>query len=261
MSRTADRHALYEQAVQCAEAEIDFVDQTFTQVRGRTASWLREDFCGTANTACEWVRRRPDNHAIGVDLDNEVQEWGRTHHIASLGTAADRIELVTGDVNRVECRPVDIVLAMNFSYWIFTDRDQLRNYFKRVHSGLNESGLFMLDAYGGADAHREMKERTKQDGFTYIWDQKSYDPITGDIECQIHFSFPDGTKLKRAFTYDWRLWTLPEIREVLREAGFRRASVYWEGTDEDTDEGNGEFTLAEHGEADDAFIVYIVGEK
>ena len=94
----------------------------------------------------------------------------------------------------------------------------------------------------------------------FIWDQKSYDPITGDIRCHIHFSFPDRTKLKRAFTYDWRLWSLPEIREVLLEAGFVRVTVYWEGTDEETDEGNGEFTPAEHGEADDAFIAYIVAE-
>ena len=60
--------------------------------------------------------------------------------------------------------------------------------------------------------------------------------------CHIHFSFPDGSKIKKAFTYDWRLWTLPEIRELLLEAGFQRATVYWEGTNEETEEGDGEFT-------------------
>ena len=67
-----------------------------------------------------------------------------------------------------------------------------------------------------------------------IWDQKAYNPINGDMLCHIHFSFPDGSKIKKAFTYDWRLWTLPEIRELLLEAGFQRATVYWEGTNEET---------------------------
>jgi len=261
MSEQADRHALYEAAVQCAESEIDFVDETYERVRGRKASWLREDFCGTANAACEWVRRRRSNYAIGVDLDSSVQDWGRAHHVRSLGAAGRRIELLTEDVRRVQCEPVDIVLAMNFSYWIFKERGELRDYFRNVREGLRPDGIFILDAYGGADAHRELRERTKYDDFTYIWDQASYDPITGGILCHIDFHFPDGSRLKRAFTYDWRLWSLPEIRETLLEAGFARATVYWEGTDEETEEGNGEFTPAEHGEADDAFIVYIVAEK
>jgi len=261
MAERADRHVLYEKAVQCAESEIDFVDQVFESIRGRKPVSLREDFCGTANAACEWVRRRPDNRAIGVDLDAEVQAWGTDHHVTKLGTASSRVELINANVLEVQCAEVDVILAMNFSYWIFKTRELLRQYFRHVFDGLGPEGLFLLDAYGGADAHRELRERTKYKKFTYIWDQKSYDPITGDILCHIHFSFPDGTRMRKAFTYDWRLWSLPEIREVLLDAGFRRATIYWEGTDDDTGEGNGEFAPAEHGEADDAFIVYIVGEK
>ncbi len=43
--------------------------------------------------------------------------------------------------------------------------------------------------------------------------------------CHIDFKFEDGSVQKRAFSYDWRLWILPEIREVLAEAGFRRSTV------------------------------------
>ena len=66
--------------------------------------------------------------------------------------------------------------------------------------------------------------------------------------------------MKKAFSYDWRLWTLPEIREILEESGFRKVTIYWEGDDEDG-EGNGEFTREEKGEADAGWIVYIVAEK
>ncbi|MCA9297734.1 MAG: hypothetical protein KDA28_01630, partial [Phycisphaerales bacterium] len=58
-AKTADRHILYQESVQNVEAEIDFVDEQFRKRRGRHARRLREDFCGTANTSCEWVRRRP----------------------------------------------------------------------------------------------------------------------------------------------------------------------------------------------------------
>ena len=261
MASKADRHVLYEDSVQCVEAEIDFIDETFKTLRNRKAWLLREDFCGTANTSCEWVRRRKRNRAIGVDLDQEVQQWGRKHHLAKLGQRQAHVTLVNENVLEVETEPVDIVLAMNFSYWIFKERALLRRYFQSVCESLAEDGVFFLDAYGGSDAYKEMRERTKYDDFTYTWDQASFDPISGEMLCKIHFSFPDGSRMKNAFTYDWRLWTLPEIREVLLEAGFKRVTVYWQGDDEDSDEGNGEFEPAERGEADEAWIVYISAEK
>jgi len=67
--------------------------------------------------------------------------------------------------------------------------------------------------------------------------------------------------MPRAFSYRWRLWTLPEIRELLGEAGFRDVVVYWEGTDEETEEGNGEWEVSTRGEACPAWVAYLVGMK
>ena len=72
----ADRHLYYERAVQCVESEIDMVDDTYHTLRGKRATLLREDFCGTGNTSCEWVRRRETNRAVGFDLNQEVLDWG-----------------------------------------------------------------------------------------------------------------------------------------------------------------------------------------
>ena len=134
----------------------------------------------------------------------------------------------------------------------------VRSYFKLVHDGLKEDGVFMLDAFGGSEAIDEQEEETEHDGFTYVWQQESFDPITHDIVCHINFEFPDGSSLSPAFTYEWRLWTLPEIRELLLEAGFTRATVYWDMSDDDDDS---DYHAAEHGEADPAWIAYIVAEK
>ena len=76
-----DRHVLYELAVQDAESEMDFVCETFKALNHRSLRLLREDFSGTANTACEFVRRHEDNHAWAVDLDADVQQWGIDHHV------------------------------------------------------------------------------------------------------------------------------------------------------------------------------------
>lgn len=258
----ADRHDLYEKSVQAVDAEIDFVDATFTALRGRAAANLREDFCGTGNTSCEWVRRRPDNYAIGVDLDEAVMAWGRERHVARLDESArERVVLVNSDVLEIETSDQDIVLAMNFSYWIFKEREKLRDYFANVRRSLNDDGVFFLDCFGGYEAFSVMKEHTEYDGYRYTWHQAAYNPITGDYTCHIHFKFEDGSHLKKAFTYEWRLWTLPEIREILSAAGFSNVTVHWQGWDDEEEESSGEFTPAANADADAGWLCYIVAER
>jgi SAM-dependent methyltransferase len=258
----ADRHVLYQQSVQDVVSEIDFVQDAFLEYRGRRALVIREDFSGTANTACEWVRRADDHEAFAVDLDPEVLNWGRRNNVAALTIdQQQRIDLLEQDVRYWNEDPLDAVLAMNFSYYLFLTRDAMREYFVSVHDSLIDDGLFFLDGYGGYDAPREIVEPRDCGDFTYIWEQASFNPIDGQMQCYIHFEFPDGSRLDRAFTYYWRLWTLPEIRELLTEAGFSKTWVYCEGTDEKSGEGNGEFTQTERTDADAGWICYIVAEK
>jgi hypothetical protein len=256
------------------------VDETFKALRGRHALRLREDFCGTANTCCEWVRRRPANIAYGFDLDPVPLDWGRTHLLTKLRPAQrDRVHLRQTDVlaEHPDMRgTLDCVLAMNFSFWIFRHRASMLSYFRRVLEDLAPDGVFFLDFYGGSDALREMTERRPipragradtepsmvgfNSPFTYIWDQESYNPVTGELTCKIHFAFPDGSRMRDAFVYHWRLWGLKEIREMLEEAGFARTTVYWEGDDEEGG-GNSVFTATEKGEACASWVCYLTAEK
>ncbi len=87
LAEQADLHELYEEAVQCVENEIEFLQDTFRALRGRDAVSFREDFCGTASASCEWVRTGAANHAVGVDIDVEVLDWGRKNRIARLPEA------------------------------------------------------------------------------------------------------------------------------------------------------------------------------
>ena len=262
IANSADKHKLYESSVQSTDADIKFIDNTFMDLKKYKASRLREDFCGTANNSCAWVKLRPGNQACAVDHDPFVLEWARTHHVARLTREqARRIRLVNQDVLRVAPESMDVVLALNFSYWVFTERKTMLRYFRRAHTALAPDGILFLDAFGGYEAFREMRESTRHRNFTYIWDQSKYDPITGDYLCKIHFKLSDGSMLREAFVYHWRLWTLPELIEMLTETEFR-TTVYWEGTAPDgSGSGNGIFQPATRGEADACWIAYLVAEK
>jgi len=261
MADLADIHELYEESVQNVENEVSFLKTTFAERRGRIAHTLREDFCGTASLACEWVRQGSDYSAIGVDIDASVLDWGRRNRIGRLNSAEQaRVSLIEADVQTVETRSVDVLVAFNFSYWVFDERDRMLNYFRRCHHALQADGLLFLDMFGGPESMEETKEKTKHDGFTYVWHQAEFHPVTNHLQCYIHFKFKDGSKLKRAFSYSWRLWTAPEIRDLLLEAGFRDVTVYWEGEDENGD-GNGEFSPDPKGVADLAWVAYVVAEK
>jgi SAM-dependent methyltransferase len=258
----ADRHRLYEDSVQDPDASVEFVEAEFRRLTGRRARLLREDFCGTAKTACEWVRRHTDNRAVGVDLDPEVLGWARDHNVADLRKKERaRVALVEGDVNKVKSPPQDVVMAMNFSYWIFHERRALRNYFRKVRNTLADDGVFFLDCFGGYDAYRLGSERRDLDGYTYQWELARYNPVDARVLYHIHFRFDDGSRLKRAFTYDWRHWTLPEITEVLREAGFARVTVYAQGWDEKAEEGDGVFVPVEEIDADAGWVCNLAAQR
>ena len=262
ISAKADRHKLYELSVQDVSHEYSFINKTFREIRGYNAHILREDFCGTAKMCCEWVSKRNKNTAVGVDIDPEVLSWGKKHNLRKLKSSArKRITLLRENVMKVKSKPAQVIMAMNFSYQLFKQRDTLRKYFKTVQKSLAKDGIFFLDAFGGYEAYSETREKTKRKGFTYIWEQESYNPITGDMTCHIHFHFPDKSRMKKAFTYEWRLWTLPELRELLEEAGFSKITVYWEGTDEESGEGNGKYSPSFHGDADPSWVCYLTAEK
>ncbi len=232
-AKTADCHELYQLSVQAPESEVEFMTRTFRKLYGRKPIEMREDFCGTALFSCAWVKGSRDRRATGVDICGDTLAWGRAHNLPALGVAAERIELLQQDVRTATRRKFDVINAMNFSYWIFRTRDELRHYFSCVHKALGKEGLFFLDAYGGWESQEPMLERRKIDaGFTYVWDQASFDPIGHAIVNHIHFEFKDGSRLDKAFTYEWRFWSLPEIKELLREAGFSDVRVYWDTSDE-----------------------------
>ncbi len=263
------RHVLYEAAVQSPDCDLDFFERIYRRHRGRRFRLLREDFCGTAALACRWVQRGRDHEAWALDRHRPTLEWGRRHRRVHLGRAARRVHLRCADVLRYRGPRVDVIAALNFSYSVFKERRTLLRYLLRAREGLRRGGILFLDAWGGTETMAEARDRKRiaasRDwdqkripSFVYEWEQARFNPITHEMVCYIHFELPDGTRMERAFRYDWRLWTLPELRELCREAGFRRTEVYAEGWDEETGEGNGIYRRRVRFENSESWVVYLV---
>lgn len=237
-ARNADRHRLYQLSVQSPDTEVEFLDRVWRRTRGGKALTLREDFCGTAALCAEWVRSSARRTATGLDISEEVLRWGRKNNLEPLGEPGTRVRLLRQDVRDPVRARYQIVVAFNYSYWIFRTRDEMRGYFRGVRRGLARDGLFLLDCYGGTDAQADLLEprKIKGQGFTYVWHQAGFNPIDHSTVNHIHFEFPDGSRMEKAFTYEWRFWTLPELQELLLEAGFPRVTVWWDHAEDEDDE-------------------------
>ena len=259
----ADKYKLYQKSVQEPDHEVEFLGRAFKSAYGRAPQVLREDFCGAYAVCCKWAKSGPKRKAIGVDIDPEPLAWGTEHNLTRLEPdQQQRVSLIQADVREVTGPKADVLAAQNFSFWIFKTRDELRGYFKAARANLRRQGVMVLDMMGGPDLLKEDQQDVKPyKKFKYIWDQQRFDPITHDCLFHIHFKFPDGSELHRAFTYDWRLWTIPEVCELLAEAGFKRVDVYWEGTDEKTGEGNGVYRRRKHAPSEPTWIAYIAASK
>jgi SAM-dependent methyltransferase len=258
-ARTADKHDLYQRSVQSPDTDVLFFSRLYRRATGDPLRALREDFCGTALLSCHFVKLHRDNRALAIDLDAATLAWGRKHNLGELREEQRRrVELRQADVREVSSPRAEMTVALNFSYCIFKTRQAMLGYLRNARRGLVPGGLLLLDMWGGSETQVEQEEERRVDGFTYVWDQHRFDPLTYHTVCRIHFEFADGSRLRNAFEYDWRLWTIPEMREMLEETGFCGIEVLWEGTDRRSGEGNGVFRRVERGDADQSWIAYVL---
>jgi hypothetical protein len=268
MASVADRFDCYQKSVQTPDHEVVFFEQAYRDAYKSNPVALREDFCGTFAICCDWVASKSKRTAIGVDLCSETLQWGRDNNLAKLNKSQrKRVRLIEQDVRKRNRPAADVLAAQNFSFWIFKTREEVIEYFKIARSNLKSKGVMVMDMMGGGECYEEgLVDKRKivkgKKGFKYHWEQMSFNPITADASFAISFKFADGSKLKRAFEYHWRFWTIPEVREMLAEAGFRESHIYWENDDESADdEEYSSWERQEQAPSDASWICYIVAVK
>lgn len=265
LAEKADKFSCYEKSVQSPEHEVEFFERAFMDCFSKKPLTLREDFCGTFAVCCNWVASDKQRTAVGVDLCGETLDWGRANNLAKLDDEqAQRVRILEQDVRKRNRPQVDVLAAQNFSFWIFKTRAEVIEYFKIARANLKAQGIMVMDMMGGGECTLEKhtdKRRIKKGkkGFSYHWTQHTFNPINHDAEFYISFKFADGSKLKRAFTYQWRFWTIPEVKEMLVEAGFSASHVYWDV--EENEEEDSQWEQADVAPSDPSWVCYIVAEK
>jgi hypothetical protein len=153
---------------------------------------------------------------------------------------------------RVLRRRADLVLALNYSLCLMHTRADAVRYLRLALRALSQgdpstgggggedededededgddrqpppppsTGILMLDLIGGHTAEKGgalFARRNPLTGARFRWEQARYDPVARRLRS--HLRLPDAVPGPDAtFTYDWRLWTLPEAVDLLREAG------------------------------------------
>lgn len=107
----------------------------------------------------------------------------------------------------------------------------------------------ICDLYGGVDAfetstvHQRIKSpHSPRERITYSWEQREADPLTGRVLNAMHFEVSRPKQrpliLQNAFIYNWRLWSIPELRDAMHEAGFRTTHIYPRAADATDSDGN-----------------------
>ncbi|MBY0113709.1 MAG: hypothetical protein K2Y21_12890 [Phycisphaerales bacterium] len=245
-------------------------------VHGRKPLTLREDFSGSAALARAWAASSKTRKSIAVDADPEPLRRAR----------GARVRAVVADVLRCAAR-ADIIAATNFPVGYCHTRKALSKYLRSARSRLNRHGVLVFDVYGGRDAYSpgkiiQLMRAPVQKPWSgelveYTFEQRAADPVTGLVRDVLHFrawregkgvaakrasrAAPD-VELTDAFVYDWRLWSLPELRDALSEAGFGAVEVYDRLGDAIDSEGVLHLKPVAAGEELDAnWVVYVVARK
>lgn len=242
-AQSLDRFACYELCVQSPRHVTAFLHAVASR-DGWEPMVLREDFCGTAAVSRRWIEEAQgvgEDHpkrarrAIAMDLDPDVLDRAR---LLADPTAA--IRFLEGDCTAkdpsAESDPSDLIFVGNFSIGYCHARATLVRYLKQRRARLEASkGVFACDLYGGPNAFalggiRRRHPSRGHETIHYIWQHEEADPETAMVTNSISFEIErDGEiveQLPRAFVYRWRLWSLPELKDAMSDAGFREVEVY-----------------------------------
>ena len=265
MNDTLTRFDLYEICVVSPEQLVPLLKA----VHGGSPKHLAEDFAGTACLCDRWVHDTPGGSSTGVDLDAEALHY----HPTVPGVTKIACNVLDETVVDSSGPKADIVHAGNFSIGYMHTRAELVRYMSLARQRLAPGGVFLCDTYGGESTfvtgtvHRDHwipDGPQKGKRVRYTWEQREANPLTGMVTDVLHFRVERSGVIEEeffdAFTYVWRLWSVPELRDAMLEAGFTTTSVYSKLPDAMDDEGNAYIQpVSDPDELDDSFIVLVAG--
>lgn len=253
-----DKYFYYKQSVQSPKEDLKFFKNLYKKYFGKSPRIFREDFCGTFYLSYHWVKSHLKNRAIALDRDSQPLEYGKKHHLPLLSPSQKkRLRVLKKNILNPPLPPAEIISVTNFSYFVLKERGLLISYFKNIKKSLMKKGLFILDVLGGPGCEDIYEDKVSHEGFHYYWEQSSFNPINRQAHFHIHFQRKGEKKRKKVFSYDWRIWSLPELKEALESVGFSKVDVYWE-KDNKKGQGSGIFKKTNKGDICEVWVAYLV---
>jgi SAM-dependent methyltransferase len=243
-----------------AQAEMRFLDATYRRANGGAKPIvLREDFCGAFANSCAWVMLGPERRAVAVDPDPTQIAYGCVHNRGNLKPPQQvRVQIVQANVYEPGLPKADVIAALGFRHFALKTRVELLTYFRNCLQTLEPGGLLAVDCFGGTEARKAREEPRVGPGATYAVEQEGFDPLTHEAVFHIHRRRRGDIKRRTVWSSNWRIWTLPELKEALLDAGFDRAWIYWRREAEG--EGEFDFVAVEQVEEEpSSWTSYVVG--
>lgn len=267
MGKQYSKFELYEASVQDSDFELDFFQRVYKNAFGKKPISIREDFCSTFLNSVTWVKRNKNNVALAVDINPIPLDYGKKTHLRKLSwEQQERLHLFQANVLNIRTRPVDLITVSNFSIFFLKQRKDMLAYLKNCHATLKSKGAMIFDILGGEELPQSVEDVSDfklADGTKakYYWEHAKFNPITNEAMFYIHYKVKGQKKMNRVFSYDWRIWSISEFRDLLMEAGFDDVEVYWEGDDPRGSGGNGVFSKVTKAKSCPIWLAYIVGIK
>lgn len=266
---------MYENSVQNPGWQLQSLPRLHKKLIKKEINDLREDFCGSGLLSAEWVRRSAQNTAVGLDLDPEAIEYAERVHLDGLKPVQKRrLKYLNQNVLKPTSRKFDSIFANNYSFFDFHERLDLLKYFKSAYVSLKSQGTLFLETAGGSGFLKPANDRFSKKlnhpkfgriQLDWVWQQQDYDPITSINDYSLHYRVVrKKLKLDRdfnqwkndVFRYNWRVWSIREIRELLLYAGFQSTVVFWP-----VDLDSEKFEIRDWAENYESWVAYVVGVK
>lgn len=179
---------------------------------------LREEFCGLAGLSRAWLQRVEGGDAVAVD------PAAKPHTVGGVKVVPR------------SARKADVTALAGFSVGNLHTRHALVRFLSGARQRLARKGLLTLDLYGGTRAFQvgeHIRTLTGPAGerVEYTFEQREADAANGMVTNALSFTVRDKRKSRAAvhedaLVYRWRLWSPPEVRDALADAGFRKVELY-----------------------------------
>lgn len=204
----------------------DFVEENFRRFADRRVRSVLDLGCGTGTMLLELARRGYD--MTGVDGSAEMLAVARDR-IEAAGKSED-VLLLCQDLSEFELYgTVDAVVCCLDTLNHITEPEALSRCLHWVHNYLEPNGIFLFDinsphkfrtVYGDRDYVLE------DEGVVCTW-QNCYDPESGlsDFYISLFTEEEDGRYTRTDVFRQERMYTLAEMRRLLKENGFELLSV------------------------------------